>query len=267
MMFDPSRDAAYLRILTDRLAVCKSYKPRFGQSTDGLSLEAFSSLYGADAFYAWFGLDTPEVYAAHKTAGGITSVYRQLGVGSEKLIQRLIQDQCQLTLDQVNWAYTTSTASTVRTLKLDARIDIMDVADEARRNIIKAWMHDASRVLGVDDNIAAAMRGLVFEVRQGYKSKDSKRQNADGFNAAQAYTKGYLPVLLLLSSQIDADLLRRYTRDKWLVLRGYTHQDIFTSTYTFMRETIGFDLAAFFERHRETLRQTMRDVLTSLLSA
>jgi len=36
----------------------------------------------------------------------------------------------------------------------------------------------------------------VFEVRQGYKSMDSKRQAADIANAAQALTKSRLPVLV-----------------------------------------------------------------------
>ena len=43
----------------------------------------------------------------------------------------------------------------------------------------------------------------MFEVRPGYKSKDSKRQNADVSNAANAYTHQYLPVVVLLSTQID----------------------------------------------------------------
>lgn len=47
------------------------------------------------------------------------------------------------------------------------------------------------------------LKGAVFEVRQGYKSKDAKRQNADIANAAAAYTQAYLPCVVMLSSQID----------------------------------------------------------------
>jgi hypothetical protein len=34
-------------------------------------------MYGADPFCSWVGLDSPLMYAAHKAAGGMTSVYRQ----------------------------------------------------------------------------------------------------------------------------------------------------------------------------------------------
>ncbi|MCX6277959.1 MAG: hypothetical protein NT004_07665 [Bacteroidetes bacterium] len=76
---------------------------------DGVSLSGFLKLYGSDPFYSWIGLDSSLMYAAHKAAGGMTSV-RQ-----------------------------------------------------------------------------TPKNGVVFEVRQGYKSKDSKRQNADIDNATVAW--------------------------------------------------------------------------------
>ncbi len=109
-----------------------------------------------------------------------------------------------------------------------------------------------------------------MEVRQGYKSyksKDSKRQNADMANAAEAYTKGYLPVLVVLSTQIDSDIAERYERGKWLVLRGTVAGEDTFSTYTFVREVIGYDLAAFFQRNSERLRRFTEEVLESLLRA
>lgn len=108
---------------------------------------------------------------------------------------------------------------------------------------------------------------MVLEIRQGYKSKDSKRQNADMTNAAEAYTKGYLPVLAVLSNQIDADVVERYERGKWLVLRGITAGSHFVSTYTFAKDILGYDLAAFFARNQEALAHYMQDLLTILLRA
>jgi hypothetical protein len=55
-------------------------------------------------------------------------------------------------------------------------------------------------MLKIDDTVCKALHGTVFEVRQGYKSKDSKRQNADVSNASNAYAKGYLPVNMILSA-------------------------------------------------------------------
>ena len=106
---------------------------------------------------------------------------------------------------------------------------------------------------------------VVVEVRQGYKSKDSKRQNADIANATEAYLKGYLPILMLFSSQIDLDIIERYERGKWLVLRGVLEDDPTISTYAFMKEVIGYDLAGFFARQQSKLKEITLQVLESLL--
>jgi len=263
-----STDTKYLKILLDRIAVCKQYKPKFGLGREGLTLDEFRSLYGADLFYAWFGLDNPLMYAAHKAAGGITSVYRQIGIGGEELIRQLIQDHLGLTADQANWSYEVTTNSgRTRTLRLDARIELMHMPDPDRKTRVAEWMHKAARQLQLEEQVAQAMRGLVMEVRQGYKSKDSKRQNADMANAAEAYTKGYLPVLIVLSNQIDNDIIDRYERGKWLVLRGMINGEDTNSTYTFAKNVIGYDLVAFFQRNSDQLKSFTESVLESLLQA
>jgi RHS repeat-associated protein len=78
---------------------------------------------------------------------------------------------------------------------------------------LQHWLEQACDQLKITSSFSAALRGVVFEVRQGYKSKDSKRQNADIANAATAYSQGYLPVVVVLSSQIDSDVSARYTYD------------------------------------------------------
>jgi hypothetical protein len=265
---DTSFDQKYLQILLDSIAVCKSYNPKFGQGGAGLALAEFQVLYGADPFYTWFGLDNPLMYAAHKAAGGITSVYRQLGIGSEMLFRQLLQDHLGLTTEQSTWSYqTTTTSGRTRTLRLDGRVEPADVADSDHRKIIASWMRHAAGRLELDRRVADAMRGMVMEVRQGYKSKDSKRQNADIANAAEAYTQGYLPILIVLSTQIDGDLVERYERGKWLVLKGHVNEDNLTSTYAFVNEIVGYDLAAFLQRNSATLKNFTGDVLESLLSA
>jgi uncharacterized protein YbgA (DUF1722 family) len=265
---DTSLDQKYLQILIDRIEVCKSYKPKFGQGGDGVSLEAFRALYSADPFYAWFGLDNPLMYAAHKAAGGITSVYRQIGIGGEELFRQLLQDHLGLSVEQSNWSYEIITSSgQTRTLKLDGRIELTNVANMERRQIINVWMQKVAQKLALENRVAQAMQGIVMEVRQGYKSKDSKRQNADMANAAEAYTKGYLPVLVVLSTQIDSDIVERYERGKWLVLQGLIGGDDTFSTYTFTRDVIGYNLAAFFQRNSDRLKNFTEDVLETLLSA
>lgn len=82
------------------------YKPAFGQgNSEGLNISDFQLLYGQDSFYAWIGLDHPLFYAAHKAAGGLTSVYRQVGVGSERLLRTIIMDSLALATEQIDWRY------------------------------------------------------------------------------------------------------------------------------------------------------------------
>ena len=261
-------DDGYLKIAVDAIRVCASYKPKLGQgSRAGLDLDAFRALYQADPFYTWFGLDNPLMYAAHKAAGGMTSVYRQIGIGCERLIRQVFQDSLGLCPADTTWSYTIIGANKKkRRLSLDARVPLNELKDGGRRKRVRQWLKSECRALDVDPDVMKSLKGVVFEVRQGYKSKDAKRQNADIANAATAYTQAYLPCALILSTQIDGDIATRYKQEKWALLVGSVSNDAASSTYAFMREVVGYDLAAFFERHKKTLQTEIDAVLNALLS-
>src|SRR5665213_4116252 len=168
----------YFEILAGALRVCAQYKPMFGQGrTGGLTLGQFRQMYGADPFYSWLGLDSPMMYAAHKAAGGMTSIYRQVGMGGQWVFNKVLQNTLGLTHEQANWTYLVpDTQGGTRNLSLDGRIVLEDVADPATRDRVRAWMEAGLRRVLVDHTAANAPKnGVVFEVRQGYKSKDSKR--------------------------------------------------------------------------------------------
>src|SRR5213594_3616050 len=94
----------YLNVIRDALRVCLNYKPKFGKGKEGgFTLETFQKMYREDEFYAWFGLDSPLVYAAHKAAGGMTSVYRQIGIGCQRVFQHILRDTLGLSLEEANW--------------------------------------------------------------------------------------------------------------------------------------------------------------------
>jgi hypothetical protein len=260
-------DDEYLSIIREALHVCRRHKPRFGGGNkSGYSLGEFQELYGRDPFYSWFGLDSDLMYTAHKAAGGITSVYRQLGIACERMFRRLLQNQLDLSPDQSKWVYKVpTTTGKSRSLSLDGRIPINDVSDEEIRSRIKAWLGSAAQSVMVKGKAARALLGPVFEVRQGYKSKDSKRQNADILNASNAYANNYLPIVLLLSTQIDADVAERYVRAQWLLLRGSVDGTPLSSTYAFCREILGYDLAGFFARNSASLKSELEVTLRALL--
>lgn len=127
-------------------------------------------------------------------------------------------------------------------------------------------MRSAAAEIKLPDDTLTTLKGVVFEVRQGYKSKDSKRQNADLMNATKAYAHRYMPVLLLFSTQIDGDVAHRYKDNLWLLLNGTVDGAATTSTYVFCREVIGYNLADFFRRNSGRIKAEMEDVLTTLLT-
>jgi hypothetical protein len=265
----PSTDEEYFQLIAQALRVCAAYKPKFGKGRkEGLTLQQFQQLYRADPFYNWVGLDSPLMYAAHKAAGGMTSIYRQVGIGCQRLFHKVLQDQLGLSAEQTSWMYEVPVpGKEPRTLSLDGRITLGDVRDPVTEDRIEQWIQATYEKILLAADVRPQIRGVVFEVRQGYKSKDSKRQNADISNASNAYANLYVPVLLLFSTQIDSDVAIRYTQARWLLLTGVTTGPAIESTYTFCRDVLGYDLAAFFERMSGRFKAELEGILSSLLGA
>ena len=262
-------DERYLLLLTRPLQVCRDYRPKFGQGGKGVSVEEFQVLYKADSFYQWMGLDSPLMYAAHKAAGGMTSIYRQLGIGAQWIFNQVLQDYLGLTKQEAAWNYQvpTATEGKSRTLSLDGKIELSHITKLEAQERVQMWQKAAMVKLLLPNDTQNSIIGTVFEARQGYKSKDSKRQNADISNAVNAYVHHYIPTLLLFSNQLDNDLAERYAKAHWLILRGTLSGTPTDSTYIFCRDIVGYDLAAFFERNSDRIRSIMEQTLKSLLQA
>lgn len=261
-------DNKYFEIFMQPIRLCARYRPKFGTGEGaGLTLEQFQTLYRGDIFYNWIGMDSPLIYAAHKAAGGMTSVYRQIGIGCQFLFRQILIDSIHLTPDQSVWSYEISIpGGGTRKLSLDGRIDIRHVSDSSFRGRLNKWISRMQDKLSLTEEARKGIKGVVFEVRQGYKSMDSKRQNADIANAASAYAHHYVPILVLLSSQIDQVLVQRYSGALWVLLRGTEGGADSESTYTFCREILGYDLAAFFKRNSAHIKREIEPVLAKLLT-
>jgi hypothetical protein len=264
-----SKDERYFLLIETALRKCLEYKPKFGKGRkEGFSLEQFTELYSADPFYHWFGVDSPLMYAAHKAAGGMTSIYRQIGIGSQWVFYQMLQDHFGLSREQAVWSYKVEGArGKQRTLTLDGRVALDDVKDVEARRKIKAWLTEVATQIRLPDDTLRNVKGIVFETRQGYKSKDSKRQNADIANASKAYANLYVPVLLLFSTQIDDDVAQRYRENLWVLLTGTLSESATASAYAFSRKIVGYDLADFFTRFSPRIKTEVESVLKTLLSA
>ncbi len=90
-----AREDHYLGIFVDCVRSCAAYRPKFGQGKGaGLTLAEFRDLYRADPFYMWLGLDDPKLYTAHRSAGGMTSIYRQIGIACERVFRSYGRNSC-----------------------------------------------------------------------------------------------------------------------------------------------------------------------------
>lgn len=259
----------YRDILIDPIRECANYTPKFGHGRNGgFSLAEFQTLYGTDAFYKWLGLDTPLMYSAHKAAGGITSVYRQIGIGCERLVRTIFMDYLSLNADDVTWSYKiTGTNGKERTLSLDGRIILNKIPDVTIRKRCETWVMQIADALKLAAPVRQAITGAVFEVRQGYKSKDSKRQNADIANAANAYANGYIPCLMVMSAQIDDDIVARYNVAKWAILQGRIGSSPMSSTFSFFEQVIGFDFVQFMNNNQDYFKEKIQLILEQLMRA
>lgn len=248
--------------------ICSSYRPAFGHSkSEGVDLPAFQNLYGNDPFYAWIGLDDPLVYAAHKMAGGLTSVYRQIGVGTEHLLRTIIRDSLGLTADETTWSYRYRKPNGKTGVHiLDAKVWFPDLSG-AQRQVFVDWMAAVGPYVKLTSAKLKRIQGVAFEIRQGYKSADSKRQNADLRFGMSAYQEGLLPAVMILSQQVSETVIDRYRKDKMAVLTGTLDGDSLSSTFTFFKQVVGFDLESFFRRNSETLRTETLAIIQALLRA
>lgn len=262
-----TKDKLYLETFLEPIKKCKTYRPKFGQggTEKGFSLNEFKLLYSSDPFYSWVGLDTELMYAAHRAAGGITSIYRQIGIGCERLFRAILIDTTGYTDSKfATWSYTTQTQSgKLRKLSLDGRLELSEIKNSTVLTNVKNWIKEYCASLG---EVVEPANGIVFEVRQGYKSKDSKRQNADIDNTTVAWANNYLPVFAIFSSQIDSDIVLRYRNNRCGILIGTTNNNNKTSLYVFCQEVLGYDLAGFFSSHSGEIKKEIDSVLESLLN-
>lgn len=266
MIDNRALDEEYLNKFLMPLNVCKIYKPKFGQGNleEGLDLRGFLSIYNADPFYSWIGLNSKIMYSAHKAAGGMTSVYRQIGKGCENLFREiLINSTGYKDRSSAEWSYKAKTKSGKdKTLSLDGRLEIAEIENPRIKVNVQKWIEGYCQILKAE----VPSKGAVFEVRQGYKSKDSKRQNGDIDNIAVAWSRGYLPVFAIFSSQIDSDLVLRYHNNSGGIVTGSIGGTSFNSLFTFCSEILEYDLEGFFKRNSDKIRKEVHVTLETLLA-
>ncbi len=155
------------------------------------------------------------MYAAHKAAGGMTSVYRQIGAGCENLFRAVVQDSLGLSGEQVLWSYEIEKEDkTMATLTLDARIDLAHVGAPSQKPIsgYVEWLDRCGKKLGLPSKRIKQLRGAVFEastrIQELLPTPAARTQTYD--SAGNADAQNYLPVLSVISTQASQTVIRRY---------------------------------------------------------
>lgn len=162
------------------------------------------------------------------------------------------------------WSYTTKTgAGKDKILSLDGRIEFNDIVNAQVKARVNEWVAGYCALVGAEP----PRNGAVFEIRQGYKSKDSKRQNGDVENIIAAWAQGYMPVFAIFSSQIDGELVLRYRNARCGILFGKTSGTSTESLFTFSRDVLGYDLVEFFKRNAPAIKEEVHSTLEALLNA
>ncbi|HEX3551376.1 MAG TPA: hypothetical protein VHT53_13410, partial [Candidatus Elarobacter sp.] len=191
---------------------------------------------------------------------------RQLGRACEALYRQIIADCTNIAPADLTWQYvSTGSGGRSEVLTLDAKIALADLQSEQRRRM-RRWMKDCIAKLPMPSSKIDTLLGAVFEIRQGYKTKDSKRQNADLRFANRALGEDFLPVMMLASAQVDQDVYRRYIGANLHVLVGSRHFDAALSTFAFFDRVLGYDLIAFYERNASAIKNEMEAIFKKILS-
>lgn len=262
------RDDYYRNLILTPLQESVNCKPAMGTG-HAVSLDEFKRLYGADPFYHWMGLDNSLVYQAARGNSGMTSIYRQLGIGVERLFRQIIMDEFNLNEEQANWSYTIPTTAEAKAKKrnLDGRIDSTMIEDREKRQRLIDWLNEVKERIFQQRARDFPLKGVVFEVRQGYKSQDSKRSQADTDNGQRALMERYQMVVAVISTQINSQARTHYLENGILVMTGDVYNDdTLTSTFAFTKKILGYDFVGFFERNTDILRLNMHSILERTLT-
>lgn len=257
-----ARDDDYREIVLAPLREAMRYRPQMGTGK-AVALPDFLSLYATDPLYHWMGLDNELMYLAAKAGGGQTSIYRHLGDGMERLVRRIFMDEYHLTEAQANWGYVITEENGTKTHRqLDGRLDLNMVDDQTKKQILADWLGSVKKAQGTQFD----PQGAVFEVRQGYKSQDSKRAKGDITNGSHALNSAYQMFVMVMSMQIPNTVRNRYERSNICVMTGNLEdQSPLTSTYAFFSDVVGYNLAEFFDRNSGVFRKQTHAILTSIL--
>lgn len=223
--------------------------PKFGTGK-GVKVDEFTENRKSDPLYGNIGLDTPEIYAAHAGSSVITSAYRQLGIGLERAMRLIIAKECDFidvpedNPDMLKWYFDSATGIT---RELDLLISTEMFNDESK----KLQLYELAKLMKPGFSVESSrFKGIVFEIRQGYQSADSKRVKGDLEIVTKAEEKGFLAVVMIGSNSYNDSVISTYKNGGLPILvpstdgQGKSHE----CPYCFFNYFIDYDLRSALAR-------------------
>lgn len=226
------------------LRVNPDLNPKMGTGKQ-VDVNQFLSIYRTDPLYGQIGFASESVYAAHRALTRLTSLYRNVGTGTEAMVKLFIERCLGIPAASHMWGYEYSFNGSARKRHLDGAIRFRQVRDVNARRRLRRWVA----------NVDPTATGVVLEVREGYKSSDAKRMNGDKDAVLAARADGLVPVMLVLSNQIDVSIVATYLRHGWTVLAG-------ADAYRFCARAFGIDPLEVMGRNPEFMERVRQHVNT-----
>ena len=217
--------------------------PKFG-TNQGVSKEDFLKIRGSDPLYSVVGLDTAELYAAHAGGSVLTSAYRQLGIGLERALRLIAEKGCDFIdvpdndTNNIKWSFQSATGAT-RELDLLISVDMINQESKKKR------LYEIARLMKPKFKIQESdFKGIVFEIRQGYQSADSKRVKGDLEIVEKAEDEGLLAVVLIGSNSYNHSVISTYKNGGLpiLVPSSGDNGKVENCPYCFFEDFMDYDL-------------------------
>ena len=72
---------------------------------------------------------------------------------------------------------------------------------------------------------------------------------------------------MVMSAQIDDDIVARYNVAKWAILQGLVETSPYVSTFSFFKQVVGFDFVEFMNSNQEYFKEKIQHILEQLMRA
>jgi hypothetical protein len=213
--------------------------------------------HAEDPLFSRFHLDTQEFVLAKLGNGLQTSIHRKIGDLIETNIQQIIRHK--LGIDSpITYDATIVVDGEEKARELDALIrpDELSGEDKERVEEFIATHGDSFNVnqtlSSFDDSEELPYEAIGFEIRHCYQSADSKRAQADIAMANHLINEDIMPVMLILCSDSNQDVIGRY--------KNYMHVYEGENSFQLIQTLSGFDYAQFLDDREPMIDNKMETI-------